>query len=174
MKKLFIIAASCVAVTSLTGCFGTISNALSHGKSTVSLMRAPQDLQVSVNGKELEKTKEMFASSSSIGGSSYTDYYTSAIKLPSKKKVTIDLYSPSMKKRASVELKPRASKNIIAADIIFTAGASLLVDIPTGNLKILTPRLLDVQSALEGKPRNKWLSHGKLKRMAKRSAKRGS
>jgi hypothetical protein len=161
-----------LAITLNSCCFGTLNNALTHGKCNVSLMRVPKDIEVTSGGKRLDVTKEMFAVSSSIGGSTTTTYYTSAVSLPAKKKATIELYSPSMNKRATVELKPKANKNLVFLDILFGAGSGLLIDIPTGNLKMLTPRLLDVQSALEGKPRNKWLSHGKLKRMGKRSAKK--
>jgi hypothetical protein len=172
MKNLLIVLIALVSAMTLNGCcFGTLNNALTHGKSTVSLMRAPKDLEVSVDGKALDISEEAFASSSNIGATVTTTYYTSAVKLPAKHKVSIGLYSPSMNKRATVELKPRASRNIIWLDILLGAGSGLLIDIPTGNLKMLTPRLLDVQSALEGKPRNKWLSHGKLKRIAKRKAK---
>jgi hypothetical protein len=171
MKKLLTIGTACFITITFSGCFGLISKALTHGKSTVSLMQAPEDLQVKCNGVEIPITSEMFATSSNIGATVTTDYYTSAIKLPSKRATTIELYSPSQNKRATVELKPKSSRNIIWADIIFTAGASLLIDIPTGSLKMLTPRLLDVESALAGKPRSQWLSHHKLKKMGKRRAK---
>ncbi len=141
-----------------------------HGKCNVSMMRSPQDLEVFSSGKKLEMSQEVFAASSSIGGSTTTTYYTAAVKLPAKHNATIELYSPSLNKRATVELKTKSNRNIIFLDILFGAGSGLLIDIPTGNLKMLTPRLLDVQSALEGKPRSKWLSHAKLKRMAKKKA----
>ncbi|MCW3121316.1 MAG: hypothetical protein JWQ38_808 [Flavipsychrobacter sp.] len=174
MKNLLLVFTAFTAISTLNSCcFGTLNNALTHGKSTVSMMRAPKDLEVSSNGTKLDITSEVFAASSNIGGSVTTTYYTSAVKLPAKHKTTIELYSPSMNKRATVELKPRSNRNIIWLDIIFGAGSGLLIDIPTGNLKMLTPRLLDTQSALEGKPRSKWLSHAKLKRMAKRKAKHG-
>lgn len=174
MKKLTTIASLGLLTILLNSCcFGTLNSALTHGKSYVSLMQAPKDLEVSCQGKKLEITSEVFAASSNIGSSVTTTYYTSTVKLPAKHKTTIELYSPSQNKRATVELKPKASKNLIFLDIIFGAGSGLLIDIPTGNLKMLQPRLLDVNSALEGKPRNQWLSHGKLKRMGKRQAKRG-
>ncbi|MCF8450184.1 MAG: hypothetical protein K9G49_09975 [Taibaiella sp.] len=171
-KSLSLLTVATAAIMLNGCCFGTLNNAITHGKSKVSLMRSPQDLEVSSGGNKLPKTMEAFASSSNIGATATTTYYTSAISLPAKQKATIELYSPSMNKRATVELVPKASRNLIWLDIIFGAGSGLLIDMPTGNLKMLTPRLLDVQSALEGKPRSKWLSHGKLKRMAKRSAKR--
>jgi hypothetical protein len=172
MKKLITIVSLCYTATLLTGCcFGTLNNALSHGKSTVSLMRAPKDLEVTYNGKKVPVTSEVFAASSNIGGTVTTTYYTSAVKLPCKKKASIEIYSPSSNKRATVELKPRSSKNIIALDLLLGFGSGLIIDIPTGNLKMLTPHLLDVQSALEGKPRDQWLSYGQLKRMGKRQAK---
>jgi hypothetical protein len=174
MKKSLTIVTAFFAAIALNGCcFGTLNSAFTHGKSTVSLMRAPKDIEVSNNGTKLDITSEIFAASSNIGGSVTTTYYTSAIKLPSKHKAKIELYSPSMNKRATIELKPRASRGIIWIDILLGFGTGLFIDIPTGNLKMLTPRLLDVESALEGKPRNQWLSHSKLKRMAKHKAKHG-
>jgi hypothetical protein len=171
MKKLFSVTAACYSILLFSGC-GTFNSALTHGKSTVSLMRAPKDIVVKVNGVKQDITKEMFAATTSIGGTRTTTYYASAIKLPSKRKVSIELYSPSMNKQATVKLRPKASKNIIWADILLTACVGLWIDIPTGNLKFLTPRLIDVESALEGKDRKDWLSQGKLKRMGKRSAKK--
>ncbi len=174
MKKLTTIASLGLLTILLNSCcFGTLNNAVAHGKSTVSLMQGPKDLEVSCEGKKLKITSEVFAASSNIGGSVTTTYYTSAVKLPAKHKTSIELYSPSQNKRATVELKPRASRNIIWLDLLLGFGSGLIIDIPTGNLKMLTPRLLDVQSALDGKPRNQWLSHGKLKRMGKRKAKHG-
>ena len=163
---------ACLATAIFSSC-GTLNSAFTHGKSTVSMMQAPKDLEVSANGKKLELTKEVFAASSNFGGTVVTSYYTSAVKLPAKHRTTIELYSASMNKRATVDLRPRASKNIIWADILLTGSIGLWIDIPTGNLKMLTPRLIDVASALDGKPRNQWLSQGKLKRMAKRKAKHG-
>ena len=174
MKKLLVISIAIFTVMALNGCcFGTLNNALTHGKSNVSLMRAPKDIQVTHNGNKLDITSEVFAVSSRVGSNVTTSYYTSAVKLPCKHRQTIELYSPSTNKRATVELKPRASRNIIWLDILLGAGSGLLIDIPTGNLKILTPHLLDVESALDGKPRKEWMSQGKLKRMAKRHIKHG-
>jgi hypothetical protein len=173
MKKFLTIAGLSYASIALTGCFGTLNNALMHGKSAVSLLRSPEDIEVTANGTKQDITSEVFAASSNIGATVTTTYFTSAVRLPAKHKMTIELYSPSLNKRATVELKPRARRNLIWLDIIFGAGSGLLVDIPTGNLKMLTPRLLDVESALAGKPRSQWLSQGKLKRMAKRTAKHG-
>jgi hypothetical protein len=172
MKKLFVIAGLFYAAIALNGCcFGTLNNALMHGKSTVSLMRAPQDIEVTANGEKQDISSELFASSANIGATVTTTYYTSGVRLPAKHKTTIELYSPSTGKRATVVLKPRSNRNLIWLDIIFGAGSGLLIDIPTGNLRMLTPHLLDVESALAGKPRNQWVSQGKLKRTGKRKAK---
>ena len=172
MRKLLTIVVAFSTAIGLNGCcWGTLNSAVTHGKSTVSLMRSPKDIQATCNGKKLDITSEVFAASSNIGGTVTTTYYTSAVKLPTKHRATIELYSPSLNKKASVDLRPRASKNIIWLDILLGFGSGLFIDIPTGNLKMLTPRLLDVESALEGKPRNQWLSQGKLKRTAKRKAK---
>ena len=175
MKKLITVTIACFAIMSFSSC-GTLNNALLHGKSSVFMMRAPQDLEIKCNGVILDKTRDVFASKSrshSNGiykSTTTTNYYQTAIKLNHKKKATIDLYSPSLNKHATVELRPRANRNIIWADILLTSAIGLWIDIPTGNLKTLTPRLIDVESALAGKPRKEWLSQGKLKRMAKRGA----
>lgn len=169
MKKILAVATGLSALVLMNSC-GTIGYAVTKGNSTVSLMRAPKDLEVSANGKKLEITSEVFAVTSSIGGTSTTSYYTSALLLPHKKKVTLELYSPSDGKRSTVMMKPRVSRNILLADILLTANIGTIIDIATGNLKQLTPRLVDVRSSLDGK---KWLSHGKLKRMAKRNIKKG-
>ena len=167
MKKLLAVSLALCSSILLSSCWGTFVNVLSHGKSTVSLMQAPKDLQVRSNGVKLPIVSEVFA------GSSKASYYTSAVKLPAKHRVSIELYAPSQDKKAIVNLRPRASRNIIWLDILTTFGISLMVDGPTGNLKMLTPRLIDVESALAGKPQNEWKSQGKLKRMAKRKAKHG-
>ena len=169
MKKLLTGIIGLFTVVGLSGCFGTLLSAVTHGKSTVSLMGAPKDIQVTdKQGNKLPVTSEIFT-----GSANGSSYYTSAVKLRAKQRTSIELYSPSMNKRATVDLKPRASKNIVWLDILLGFGSGLIVDIPTGNLKMLTPRLIDVQSALEGKPRKQWLSQGKLKRMAKRRANHG-
>lgn len=175
MKKLLTLALVCGSLLSLSSC-GVIVNAMKHGQSSVFMMRAPQDLEISSKGVKLDKTRDVFAAKSreSSNGiyktTTTTNYYATAVKLNHKKKATVDLYSPSLNKRASVDLKPRANRGLIWLDILFTGGAGLLIDIPTGGLKHLTPRLIDVESALAGKPRKEWLSQGKLKRMAKKGA----
>jgi hypothetical protein len=175
MKKLMTIGAACYMLTMFSSC-GTFNSLFTHGKSSVFLMQSPADVEVACNGVKLDKSKEVFAAKSrtSHGGvyntTTTTSYYATAFKLPSKKKATIELYSPSANKRATVELKPHANRNIIWADILLTGSIGLFIDIPTGNLKFLSPRLIDVESALAGKPRKEWLSQGKMKRMAKRGA----
>jgi hypothetical protein len=167
MKKLLSVSLALCCSVLLSSCWGTFINVLSHGKSTVTLLQTPSDIEVRSNGKKLDINKEVFT------GGTNVSYYASAVKLPSKHRTTIELYSPSLNKKATVNLRPRASRNIIWLDILTTFGTSLIVDGPTGNLKMLTPRLIDVESALAGKPQNEWKSQGKLKRMAKRQAKHG-
>ena len=175
MKKLLSIAIAFFALISFSSC-GTLNSAFTHGKSSVFLMRAPGDVEVTCNGKKLDQSQEVFASKSrSHSNGVYkttttTNYYQTAFKLNHKHKAVVELYSPSTGKRATVELKPRANRNIIWADILLTGSFGLWIDWPTGNLKALTPRLIDVESALAGKPRKEWLSQGKMKRMAKRGA----
>ncbi len=175
MKKLLTVVCGCIGLFSLNSC-GVLSSALTHGKSTVFMMRAPKDIEVTSGGKKLELTRDVFAAKSRTSSNGIynttttTSYYATGVKLPSKKKATIEIYSPSENKRATVDLKPRANRNIIWADLLLSGGAGLIPDIATGCIKFLTPRLVDVESALAGKPRKEWLSQGKLKRMAKRGA----
>lgn len=151
---------------------GTVMYSSTKGKAPVFMCRAPNDLQASCDGKRLELESEVFAATATTN--STTTYYTSAVKLPHKHKQTIELYSPSLNKRATVYVKPKVSGKLIFLDAILTASIGFYVDIPTGNLKILKPRLIDVESALEGKPRSEWKSQGKLKRMTKRKIKRAN
>ena len=179
MKKLLVIVAGFYTLFTFSSC-GVLSNALTHGKSSVFMMRAPKDLEVSSNGQKLELVRDVFAAKSrSHDNGIYkttttTSYYATAVKLPHNRKAKIELYSPSLNQRATVDLRPRANRNIIWADILLTWTMGLWIDIPTGGLKFLTPRLVDVESALAGKPRKQWLSQGKLKRMTKRGADKGA
>lgn len=171
MKNLLLVAAAACFITTLNSC-GTIANISKKGKTEVFMIGGPEDLQVSSGGKRLEIESEVFAASSSIGGDATTTYYTAAVNLPRKKKASLELYSPSMNKRATVALKPKVWGKIVFLDVVF-GGIGLFVDIPTGNIRTLKPRMVDVQAALAGKPRSQWKSQGKMKRMTKRKIKRG-
>lgn len=171
MKKL--VSLSALLSLFLFSSCGTIITAIKHGKSEVFMIEAPNDLQVTANGEKLDLSSEVFAASGRIGSDVTTTYYTGAVKLPHNKKATLELYSPSKNKRATVELKPRTYGIYVFLDILFTAGGGLIVDYPTGGIKILKPRLVDVHHALEGKTRKQWRSQGKLKRMTKRKIKKG-
>lgn len=171
MKNLLFVAAAICFMTVLNSC-GTIKNASKKGKTEVFLINGPKDLRVSSNGQSLSIESEVFAASGHTDGST-TAFYTSAVNLPSKKKAVLELYSPSSGKKASVTVRPRLWGKMVVVDMLLTAGIGLLVDIPTGNIRTLKPRLIDVENALAGKPRSKWKSQGKLKRMTKRKIKKG-
>jgi|GEM_PF-4193639 len=150
---------------------GTILNASKKGKTEVFLIDAPSDLQVSSGGERLSIGSDVFAASGRTNGS--VAYYTSSVKLPRKKRASLELYSPGSGKRATVELKPKVWGKIVVVDALLTGGFGWLIDIPTGNILTLKPRLIDVPAAMAGKPRSKWRSQGKLKRVTKRHIKKG-
>jgi hypothetical protein len=168
IRNLTAIAAACYSLMLFNSC-GTISNGMSHGKSPVFMIAAPKDLEVTSAGKKLDIESEVFAASSNIGGTVTTTYYTAAVKLPHNRKASLDLYSPSMNKKATVAVRPKVSGTLIFLDIIFF-GVGLPIDIITGNLTVLKPRLVDAENLLNGKPSR---SQGKLKRMTKRKIKHG-
>lgn len=171
MKKLLFAAALAVLGTTGMSSCGTIAGALTSNKRPVFMMEAPRDLQVTHEGKKVNITSDAFASSS--GGSVTTTWYTSSVRLPYKKTTTIELYSPSQNKKATVELKSKGSGGIIFLDLMFTGGVGVVIDVLTKNHKVLKPKYVDVQRALDGKPRNEWRSQGKLKRITKRKINRG-
>ncbi len=59
-KQLTVVIVACLVMTLLSSC-NTLSSALTHGKSSVFMMRAPKDLEVTCNGKPLEKVRDKFA-----------------------------------------------------------------------------------------------------------------
>lgn len=165
-KNLFTVVTALCAMLLMNSC-GTIVNALNKGNSTVSLLQAPSDLEVKLNGKKIKITSEVFAATAT--STTTTQYYTAAIKLPNKERATVELYSPSEGKRSTVNLRPTTSGTIIVADLFVGFGVGLVLDLVTGNHKKLSPRLIDVRNSLDNK---KWIKHGKLKRIEKRSIKR--
>lgn len=165
-KNLLTVVTALCAMVLMNSC-GTIIYSINKGNATVSLLQAPKDLQVKMDGKRIDIVSEVFAATATTHTT--TSYYTSAIKLPNKKKATIELYSPSTGKKSTVNLKPTTSGTIIVADLFFGFGVGLVLDLVTGNHKKLSPRLIDVQNSLDNK---KWIRHGKLKRIEKRRIKR--
>ena len=154
---------------------GSIYSAVHHGMRPVYLVDAPKDIEVSVNGVKQKITEDMVMTyeQKGLGTHRYgTDFSTRSIRLHYKHDATIDIYSPSQNKKATILLKSKGSGAYITTDIIFTGCIGLLVDIPTKNYKVLKPRLVDVKSALDGKPINKWRSKSKLKRYIIKNEKR--
>ena len=175
MKKLMTIVCGCFGLMSLNSC-GVLNTAFTHGKSTVFMMRSPGDIEVTCEGKKLDKVRDVFAAKSRTHSNGVynttttTSYYATGVKMASKKRATIEIYSPSLNKKATVEVKPKGSKAIIFCDVLFTFGIGLIPDLLTGDYKYASPQLVDVESALAGKPRKEWYSQGKMRRMAKRGA----
>lgn len=170
MKQIITIAAAVCLMSMLNSC-ATIVNAKKKGKTEVFLIDGPGDLQATCNGQQLSFTNEVFAASGRTNGA--VAFYTKAVMLPRKKKTTLELYSPSSGKKATVALKPKVWGKMAIADALLTGGFGWLIDIPTGNLLTLKPRLMDVPAALNGKSRSQWRSQGKLKRQTKRGIKKG-
>lgn len=168
MKNLILLAAAAFFMASLNSC-GTILNAKKKGKTEVFLIGAPSDLSVSSNGQHLSIESDIFAANGKEHGA--TAFYTSCVRLPRKKKATLTLSSGG--KTAQVVVRPKVWGKIVVVDALLTAGIGWWIDIPTGNILTLKPRLIDVPAALAGKPRSKWRSQGKLKRQQKREIKRG-
>ncbi len=168
MKNLLFIAATAFLALSLNSC-GTILNAKKKGKTEVFLIDAPAGLSVSSNGENLSIESDIFAATGKEHGA--IEYHTNCVRLPRKKKATITLSAGG--KTATVALKPKVWGKIVVVDALLTAGIGWWVDIPTGNILTLKPRLIDVPAALAGKPKSQWRSQGKLKRQEKRRIKKG-
>jgi hypothetical protein len=160
MKKIINLTIVVVAAATISSC-GSISSLVSK-KRTVHLMQAPSDLEVIVNGEKQNVTSEVFASYEN------TTWYTSAVKLPFKKPVTMELRSGS--KNATFELKPKGSRAIFWGNVFSFPVIGHIFDAVTKNSKRLYPYYIDVEYALQGKPIAEWRGKGKLKRMEKRGA----
>ncbi len=155
---------------------GTITGAISK-KRPVSLMLAPSDIEVKANGEPVEVTSEVFDIRSgddlTLNLSTTTSYATKGVRLPYKKPVTLELYSPSAGKRATIELKSRASGLFFWGNLFSFPILGHIVDGVTKNNHLLKPRYIDVDAALAGKPIKEWRSQSKLKRLQKRKMRKG-
>lgn len=170
MKKLFKLFIVGGLIASMTSC-GSIAGLISKGKRPIHLMQAPKDLEVYVDGQKVEITSELFASTAI--GNTTVDYYTAGVKLPYKKKVTVELKQPSTGKSATFELKPKGSRAIFWGNLFIFPVVGHIFDAVTKNSKRLYPYYIDVESALDGKPFKEWRNKGKLKRNEKKQIRKG-
>jgi hypothetical protein len=171
-----------IAVT-FSSC-GTISNAVTGGKRPSFIVNAPKDVVLKLDGKELDIKSELFAStsgqissatsSSKIQTIATRNFYTSAVNIPYKKPVTLEISSASTGKTATIKLKPKRQSAIFWCNLIFCPIVGHIIDGVTNNNKILTPRYIDVASVLDNVAIKDWPSQGKLKRLEKSKAKRNS
>lgn len=171
---------SIVSLFILSSC-GSIST-LFMKERPVHLMGAPSDLQVKVNGESKNISSEYFGQSldgysTRFDGSSVrhtTDYYTAAVKLPFKNgPVTMELYSPSKKQSATVELTPKRWSIIFWGNMFSFPLSGHILDGITDNNKILKPNYIDVEYALQGKPVSEWRGKAKLKSKEKKAIRKG-
>lgn len=167
--RIFVIAI--LGSSTLSSC-GTIAGAITGGKRPSFLVNAPKDVQVKLNGETLDISSELFASSSF--GNVTRDYYAAAVKMPYKKPVTIDLSSASLGKSATLDLKPKSSGAIFWGNIFLMPIAGHIIDAVTHNNKMLQPKYIDVEKALNNVPVKDWPSQGKLKHLSKKAAKKNT
>lgn len=163
-----------VSMLSLAGCClfafcscGSIAGALTKGKRPAFIVNAPQDVVIRQDGKELDIDLELFAVTQGYGQS--LNYYTSAIKLPYKQAVTLDISSGG--KSGSVDMKPKGNRAIFWGNLIFAPIVGHIIDGVTDNNKSLQPRYIDVESVLNHVPLKDWPRQKKLKRIEKRKIK---
>lgn len=171
LTKLIALTAS---VALLSSC-GTITNSISGGKRPVWLMQAPSDIQVKVNGEDVDVKKEYLASNQSSGGavSVTTNYFTKGVRIPFKKNAVMELYSPSQNKSAKFTLKSKGSGLIFWGNLFFFPVVGHVIDATTKNNHLLKPRYIDVEYALDGKDVKDWRGKNKLMRKEKRSIRKG-
>lgn len=169
MKKNKLFTLVLLASVALFSSCGSISGLLTKHKRPVYLMMSPGDLVVKIDGVKQEIESDIFATYSLNGLT--INYYTSSIRLPYKDKVKMEISSQG--KSAIFELKPKNSGAIFWGNFISFPIVGHIVDGVTKNNKTLKPRYIDVESALAGKPSKDWRGKGKLKRLEKKSIKKG-
>ncbi|TKB96940.1 hypothetical protein [Pedobacter cryophilus] len=148
---------------------GTIGAALSKGERPSFIVNAPKDVVVKLDGKEIDISSEIFAAGG-VGNVTNT-FYSSAVNVPFKKPITLEISSASTGKTAMVDLKPKNGSVYFWGNLIFAPIVGHVIDGVTDNNKELTPRYIDVASALNNVPFDQWPNQGKLKRIQKSKAK---
>jgi hypothetical protein len=102
-----------------------------------------------LNGQNLSIESDIFAATGKEHGA--IEYHTSCVRLPRKKKAIITLSAGG--KTANVQVKPKLWGKIVVVDALLTAGIGWWVDIPTGNILTLKPRLIDVPAHWQVNPK---------------------
>lgn len=154
MKKIITIVLAVCPLLFLNSC-GTIGSAINHGKREIFMDKAPKDLVVTSAGKKLDVHYSVYKSHTSrrtrgnITTSKTNTISYPAVTVARKKRATLEFYSPSWNKKATVELKPKVNWAIFAGDWFLTANFGLLIDIPTGNLKEVYPNFISVDGLLK-------------------------
>ena len=148
---------------------GTIGAALSNGERPSFIVNAPKDVVVKLDGKEVDLSLETFA----VGGvGNVTNIYSgAAVNVPFKKPITLEISSASSGKTATVDLKPKNGSVYFWGNLIFAPIVGHVIDGVTDNNKELTPRYIDVASALNKIPFDQWPNQRQLKRIQKSKAK---
>ena len=180
--KLFTLLGIAAFIAATFSSCGTISNAITGGKRPSFIVNAPKDVVLKLDGKELAIKSELFASTSGVTSTTTTaqstltttstrDFYTSAVNIPYKKPVTLEISSASSGKTASINLKPKRQSAIFWGNLIFCPIVGHIIDGVTHNNRVLSPRYIDVASVLNNVALKDWPSQGKLKRLEKSKAK---
>jgi len=151
-----------ICVFSLTiSCILLSSCATVFNSTQVTLYDCPNNIKVSENGQPIEVKQVVF------GASQQSTFYTSGMHLKRSKEdhvITLDNGS----KKVDIPLKSTIAGGTIMADLVFTMGVGLIVDIIAGPLRTTKPQHIDVAYQL-GKI-NKERSASELKKMTKKAA----
>jgi hypothetical protein len=174
MKNFSLITCLLIVAICSSSC-GTLTSSITGGKRPVFMMDAPSDLEVKVNGEQVELKKQYFSSNQSSGSgvNVTTNYFTSAARISHKKTADFELYSPSLNKTAKFTLKPKSSGLFFWANMFtFPVGGHIIDAVTKGN-KLMKPRYVDVSAALDGKPVAEWRGKNKLTKKEKKNIRKG-
>ena len=165
-----LVAFSIVASGLVFSSCGSIFSAFSGGERPVYVVNAPKDLVVTQDGIEQDISLEVFASQEGYGVS--TTFYTSAVKLPYKKDLTLKLSSGG--KSNTIDLESKRWKSIFWCNLFTFPIVGHIIDFSSRNNKVLKPRYIDVTSLLNNVPIKDWPSKKKLKKMEKKKIKKAN
>ena len=167
LKTFLALSLATSVLLSLSSC-GSIFSAFTKGKRPSYIVNSPKDVTIKQDGKPLDITSELFASTGFNGTS--IDYYTAAIKLPYKKPITLEINSGN--RTGTIDLKPKGTRYIFWLNLITFPIVGHIIDAVTHNNKSLQPRYIDVESVLNHVPQKEWPSQKKLKRIEKKKIKK--
>ena len=170
MKKTILNLLALTTVTLMISSCGTVMSSFSS-KRPVMLMQAPNDIKVKVNGEVVDVTKEYLSSNESSGSGVKisTNYFTRGVRLPYKQDVQMELSSVSQNKTAQFTLKSKGSSLFFWGNLFLLPIVGHIIDGTTKNNRLLSPRYIDVEYALQGKPISEWRGKNKLTRKEKKS-----